>query len=57
VILDSVLISMRVKKLIRQRFPRTTQRMGSLYLYAIMRGITFRRMRMPRPRVQLGAKI
>jgi hypothetical protein len=48
---------MRVKKLIRQRFPRTTQRMGSLYLYAIMRGITFRRMRMPRPRVQLGAKI
>jgi hypothetical protein len=31
--------------------------MGSLYLYAIMRGITFRRMRMPRPRVQLGAKI
>jgi hypothetical protein len=57
VILDSVLISMRVKKLIRQRFPKTTQRMGSLYLYAIMRGITFRRMRMPRPRVQLGAKI
>jgi hypothetical protein len=57
VILDSVLISMRVKKLIRERFPKTTQRMGSLYLYAIMRGITFRRMRMPRPRVKLGTKI
>ncbi|HEU4424907.1 MAG TPA: DUF3043 domain-containing protein [Pilimelia sp.] len=56
-VLDSVLISRRVKKLIRERFPKTTQRMGSLYLYAIMRSITFRRMRMPAPRVKLGESI
>ena len=28
--------------------------MGSLYLYGIMRGLTFRRMRVPKPQVELG---
>jgi hypothetical protein len=54
VVLDSVLISRKVKRLVRERFPQTTQRMGSLYLYAITRSITFRRMRMPKPKVQIG---
>lgn len=57
VVVDSVLISRRIKKLVRQRFPKTDQRMGSLYLYAIMRSITFRRMRAPVPRVKIGDKI
>ena len=38
-------------------YPDTTQRMGSLYLYGIMRGLTFRRMRVPKAQVELGAKI
>jgi len=53
-IIDSVLISRKIKKLVRERFPNTGQRMGSLYLYAIMRSITFRRMRAPVPRVAIG---
>jgi hypothetical protein len=53
VILDSVLICRKVKRLVRERFPKTEQRMGSLYLYAITRSITFRRMRMPKPKVQI----
>jgi len=57
VIVDSVLISRRVRRLVRERFPKTTERMGSLYLYAIMRAITFRRMRVPVPRVNIGDKI
>jgi hypothetical protein len=57
VVLDSVLISRKIKRLVRERFPSTSQRMGSLYLYGIMRAITFRRMRMPQPRVKLGQKI
>ena len=47
----------KIKKLVRDRFPKTTQRMGSLYLYGIMRGLTFRRMRVPKPQVALGTKL
>ncbi|GGQ52812.1 DUF3043 domain-containing protein [Couchioplanes azureus] len=57
VIIDSFLISRRIKKLVTERFPNTTQRMGSLYLYGIMRGLTFRRMRVPKPQVELGDKV
>lgn len=57
VILDSVLISRRIRKLITQRFPNTTERLGSLYLYGVMRGLTFRKMRIPNPRVSIGDRI
>jgi hypothetical protein len=57
VIVDSVLIYRKIKKLIAERFPKTTVRMGSLYMYGIMRGLTFRRMRVPKPKIDLGAKI
>jgi hypothetical protein len=57
VVVDSVLISRKIKKLVRARYPKTTQKMGSLYLYAIMRAMTFRRMRAPSPRVKIGDPI
>ncbi|WP_089013288.1 DUF3043 domain-containing protein [Micromonospora inositola] len=57
VVVDSVLISRKIKKLMRERFPKSDQKLGSLYLYAIMRSITFRRMRAPAPRVNIGDKI
>jgi hypothetical protein len=57
VVIDSILISRKVKKLVTERLPNTTQRLGSLYLYGIMRALTFRRMRVPKPAVELGAKI
>jgi hypothetical protein len=57
VVVDSVLISRRVKKLVRERFPDTTQRPRSLYLYGIMRSITFRRMRMPKPQIGVGEAV
>lgn len=57
VIIDAVLIARKIKKLTRAQFPTTTVRMGSLYLYAIMRSLTFRRMRVPAPRVKLGEKL
>lgn len=56
VILDAIFISRKIKRLVRERFPKTTQRMGSLYLYGIMRSLTFRRMRVPNPRVKIGEK-
>ncbi len=54
VVIDSILISRKIKKLVRTRFPNSGQRMGSLYLYAIMRAITFRKLRTPEPRVAIG---
>jgi hypothetical protein len=57
VIVDGFLISRRIKTLVNQRFPNSTERMGSLYFYAIMRSFTFRRMRVPAPRVAIGDKI
>jgi hypothetical protein len=57
VIGDSVLLCRKVKRLVRERFPDSTERMGSLYTYVVMRSITFRRMRVPQPRVNFGDKI
>jgi hypothetical protein len=57
VIVDSVLISRRVKKLVNERFPKTGQRIGSLQLYGVMRALAFRRMRVPKPQVNFGDKI
>jgi Protein of unknown function (DUF3043) len=57
VILDSYLITRKLGKLIRERFPRTQQRMGGLYGYAIMRALSYRRMRIPKPRVKIGDKV
>jgi hypothetical protein len=57
VVVDSVLIARRVKKLVKERFPKTDQRIGSLQLYGAMRGLTFRRMRVPKPQVELGDKV
>ncbi|WP_405104117.1 DUF3043 domain-containing protein [Micromonospora sp. NBC_01412] len=54
VVIDSILISRKIKKLVQERLPTSGERMGSLYLYAIMRSITFRRMRAPEPRVKVG---
>jgi len=57
VIVDSLLIYRKVKKLVTARFPKTTVRMGSLYMYGIMRALTFRRMRVPKPKIELGGTI
>ncbi|MFI5832781.1 DUF3043 domain-containing protein [Micromonospora sp. NPDC051300] len=57
VLVDSVLISRKIKKLVRARFPKSTEKLGSLYFYAIMRSITFRKMRAPAPRVAIGEKV
>jgi hypothetical protein len=56
-ILDAVLISRRIKKLIGERFPDTKQKRGALYFYGIMRSISFRRMRVPKPQVDIGEAV
>lgn len=53
-VVDTVLISRRIKRLVAERFPKSTVRGRSLYFYAFTRSITFRRLRMPKPRVKVG---
>lgn len=57
VVVDSFFICRKIKGLIKENYPKTTQKMGSLYLYAVMRAITFRRMRMPQPQVKIGEPV
>jgi hypothetical protein len=56
-VVDGFMIARTVKKLVRQRFPDANNRMGSLYLYAIMRSISFRFIRNPKPQVKVGQAI
>lgn len=56
-VMDSILLSLRVRRLIRQFYPDTTQRLGGLVLYAINRSIMIRRWRLPKPQVKVGGTI
>lgn len=54
-IIEGLFLSARAKRLAGERYPgETTKGLGT---YVIFRSITFRRMRMPKPRVRPGDKI
>ncbi|MET7421035.1 DUF3043 domain-containing protein [Dactylosporangium sp. NPDC005555] len=55
--IDSFLISRTIKRLVKERYPSSTEKLGRLYFYAIMRAISFRFIRNPKPQVKVGAKI
>ena len=54
---DSYFLSRRIKRVVTERFPKTTVRMGVLYRYGIMRSLSLRFMRIPKPQVKTGEKI
>lgn len=55
VIADSVWMTFRLRKLIGREFPETL-RPWSHVGYGVMRGLTMRLMRLPKPRVSIGGK-
>lgn len=55
-IIDSIILSRKVKRTVWDRFPKTTQRKAGLYWYAISRSMMFRRMRQPQPRPHITYK-
>jgi Protein of unknown function (DUF3043) len=56
-VIDTFLIVRRVRSLARERFPKETQGLRGLYFYVVMRTISFRRLRVPKPQVKVGDKI
>lgn len=57
VIVDSFLLSRRVKKVLTARFPNSPNKPRKHYWYAVFRSISMRRMRIPAPKVKLGEKV
>jgi hypothetical protein len=53
-VLDSIVMAQAIRKQIAVRFPSETTR--GIGLYAAMRALQFRRMRMPGPRIARGTK-
>ena len=56
IVIESVMLARRVKRIVFTRFPKSEQRKGGLYWYAIQRSIMPRSMRSPRPRMSYKAK-
>jgi Protein of unknown function (DUF3043) len=56
-IIDSYLIVRRVKGLAQTRFPKEAGNLRGIYFYVVMRSISFRRLRVPKPQVKVGDKI
>jgi len=57
IVFDSVLLSRRIRQRVSAKFPKHGDRWGSLYFYAVMRALSFRRMRMPKAQVNVGDKV
>jgi hypothetical protein len=56
-LVDGLVIARGIRRAVRERFPDTNEKLGSLYLYGVLRSTVFRRMRTPRPRVEVGQSI
>jgi hypothetical protein len=56
-VVDGFFLSRRVKRLVATKFPKHDETFGALYRYAIMRAMSVRMMRMPKPRVKPGDPI
>jgi hypothetical protein len=54
---DMVMLSRAIKRVVSERFPGTQEKMRSLYMYGALRSTVFRRMRTPRPRVEVGQSV
>jgi Protein of unknown function (DUF3043) len=56
-VVDSTIIGLRIRKLMRERYPDSNQRLGSLVFYGATRATMIRRWRMPKPAVEVGDRI
>ncbi len=55
--IDTFLLVRKVKALGSERFPKEAQATRGLFFYVVMRSISFRRLRVPKPQVKIGDKV
>ncbi len=56
-IIDALLITLRIKREVRSRFPESDERPVSLCFYGVMRSVVFRKLRNPKPKVHVGDEL
>ena len=56
-IVDSLILSRKIKAKVAERFPNSTQKPNSLAWYGVSRATMIRRWRFPKPQVAVGAEI
>lgn len=56
-VLDGFLIARLVKRSVQERFPDSNERLPALYFYAILRSMSFRKIRNPKPQVKIGDEV
>ena len=56
-VVDSAVIGLRIRKLMRERYPDSSEPLGKLIFYGATRATMIRRWRMPKPAVEVGDAI
>ena len=56
-VVDSAVIGLRIRKLMRERYPDSSEPLGRLIFYGATRATMIRRWRMPKPAVEVGDAI
>jgi hypothetical protein len=56
-VIDSTVLGLRIRRLVRERFPDTRQSMRSLIFYGVTRATMVRRWRAPKPQVSVGDRV
>ena len=56
-VVDAVFLARAIKRLVAERVPDSGEKLSRLYLYGVLRSTVFRRLRTPRPRVEVGQSI
>jgi hypothetical protein len=56
-VVDSTVIGLRIRKLMRERYPDSKQRLSGLIFYGATRATMIRRWRAPKPVVEVGDKV
>ena len=55
-VVDGLVLARGIRRAVGDRFPEE-KKFGGLYLYGVLRSTVFRRMRTPRPRVEVGESV